>query len=413
MDKDTTKSTFFEVLNQFPYEEFCFLIKANGVDKYIKKLFAPTLFYIMFIAQICQIESLRAMSAKVSNDTELQNVLGIGSISSSQLSRRLKDINSDHWGTVFTQVASKTMQASKKSNPLPHASRIHIIDASTITLCLNTYRWADYRSTKAGVKIHQRVVYQDGSTFPDKAILTNARESDISKLDELLITDPNALYLFDRGYVNYSRWDDYCDAGIRFVTRTKDNFLVNIIDEKPIAGTDMTESIVLLGEPKKTMMRHKLRIIHTKDSTGRAVEILTNDFNMSAFEISEAYRLRWSIELFFKWIKQHLKVKRFYGQSPNAVFGQIWLTLISFCLTLLVQLDFETKKSLLEIQRLLKDNLFKPFSDFLDKLRRQPARSSKGRKKFDYNQEFEQLLQCIETDSSINLDVYDVDLNCL
>jgi len=413
MDKDTTKSTFFEVLKQFPYKEFCSLVKAKGVDKYVKKLFAPTLFYIMFVAQICQVESLRALSAKVSNNDELQKVLGINSISASQLSRRLNNIDYDHWGTVFTQVASITRKASKKSNPLPFASRINIIDASTITLCLNIYRWADYRSTKAGVKIHQRVVYQDGYTYPDKAILTTARKSDKSQLDELLITDPNALYLFDRGYVDYRKWDEYCDAGIRFVTRTKDNFIVNIIESKPIPGTDMTESIVLLGEPKKTMMQHKLRLIHTKDSTGRPVEILTNDFSISAFEISEAYRLRWSIELFFKWIKQHLKVKRFYGQSPNAVYGQIWMTLISFCLMLLVQLDNETKKTMLEIQRLLKDNLFKPFSDFLAKLRRLPARSSKGRKKLDHNQEFEELLHYLETDPSISLDAYDVELNCL
>ena len=101
-------------------------------------------------------------------------------------------------------------------------------------------------------------------------------DSDKSQLDELLITDPNALYVLDRGYVDYKKWDDYCDAGIRFVTRIKDNFIINIIAEKPVHGTDMTESIVILGDPKKTKMRHQLRLIHTVDTNSKPVVILTN-----------------------------------------------------------------------------------------------------------------------------------------
>jgi len=186
-------------------------------------------------------------------------------------------MSSDFWGTVFTQVAKIAMR--KTTNHLsatPNADRIHIIDASTITLCLNSYLWADYRKTKAGVKIHQCLVYQNGYSYPDRAILTTARKSDKSQLDELLITDPHALYVFDRGYVDYKKWDDYCDAGIRFVTRIKDNFIINIIAEKPVHGTDMTESIVILGDPKKTKMRHQLRLIHTVDTNSKPVVILTN-----------------------------------------------------------------------------------------------------------------------------------------
>lgn len=414
MDKDTTKSTFNEVLNQLPFENFCSLIKEAGVDRYIKKLFTTKLLYIMFIAQIAQVESLRALADRVKNDADLQANLKLDSISASQLSRRLKEMESSFWETVFTQVAQIAMQ--KTTNHLsatPHADRIHIIDASTITLCLNSYLWADYRKTKAGVKIHQCLVYQNGYSYPDRAILTTAKKSDKSQLDELLTTDPNALYVFDRGYVDYRKWDDYCDAGIRFVTRIKDNFIINVIDEKPVDGTNMTESIVLLGHPKKTIMRHQLRLIHTVDSKGTPVVILTNDFKMSALEISEIYRSRWKIELFFKWVKQHLKVKKFYGQSANAVYSQIWLALITYCLLLLTQINLKTKNSLLEIQRLLKDNLFKPFSVFLAVLRRQSTKTSRGRQKKDYNREFEQLLKQVESGAGNFLDTYDVELSCL
>jgi len=414
MDKDTTKSTFNKVLNQFPFEKFCSLIKDTGADRYIKKLFTTKLLYIMFIAQVAQIESIRALAERVTDDIDLQANLKIDSISASQLSRRLKEMESDFWGTVFTQVARIVME--KTTNHLsatPNADRIHIIDASTITLCLNNYLWADYRKTKAGVKIHQCLVYQNGYSYPERAILTTARKSDKSQLDELLITDPDALYVFDRGYVDYKKWDDYCDAGIRFVTRIKDNFIINIIDEKPVDGTNMTESIVILGDPKTTKMRHQLRLIHTVDNKGKPVVILTNDFKMSALEISEIYRSRWKIELFFKWVKQHLKVKKFYGQSANAVYSQIWLALITYCLLLLTQLNLKTKKSLLEILRLLKDNLFKPFNVFLAILRRQSTKTSRGRQKNDYNRQFEQLLKQVESGAGNFLDTYDVELNCL
>jgi hypothetical protein len=414
MDKDTTKSTFNEVLNQFPFEKFFSLIKDTGADRYIKKLFTIKLLYIMFIAQIAQVESLRALADRVKDDIELQNSLKIDSISASQLSRRLKEMSSDFWGAAFTQVAKVAMQ--KTTNHLsstPNADRVHIIDASTITLCLNSFLWADYRKTKAGIKIHQCLVYQNGYSYPERAILTTARKSDKSQLDELLTTDPNALYVFDRGYVDYRKWDDYCDAGIRFVTRIKDNFIINIIDEKPVDGTDMTESTVILGDPKTTIMRHQLRLIHTVDSKGTPVVILTNDFKMSALEISEIYRSRWKIELFFKWVKQHLKVKKFYGQSANAVYSQIWLALITYCLLLLTQINLNTKNSLLEIQRLLKNNLFKPFNIFLEILQRQSSRTSRGRQKVDYNRQFEQLLKQVETGASTFLDTYDVELNYL
>ena len=414
MDKDTTKSTFNEVLNQLPFENFYSLIKETGADKYIKKLFTTKLLYIMFIAQVAQVESLRAMAGRVKNDTDLQDNLKLDSISASQLSRRLKEMSSDFWETVFTQVAKIVMQ--KNNNHLsvtPYADRVHIIDASTITLCLNSYLWADYRKTKAGVKTHQCLVYQNGHSYPERAILTTARNSDKSQLNELLITDPDALYVFDRGYVDYRKWDDYCDAGIRFVTRIKDNFIINIIDQKPVDGANMTESSVLLGDPKKTIMRHQLRLIHTADSKGTPVVILTNDFKLGTLEISEIYRSRWKIELFFKWVKQHLKVKKFYGQSTNAVYSQIWLALITYCLLLLTQINLKAKNSLLDIQRLLRDNLFKPFSVFLAILRRQSTKTSRGRQKNDYNRQFEQLLKEAETGASNFLDTYDAELYCL
>ena len=318
MDKDTTKSTFDEVLKYFPFEKFYSLIKETAADRYIKKLFVVKLLYIMFIAQITQTEALRALAEMLKDNTDMQESIKLDSISASQLSRRLKEINSDFWGTVFSQVARVVVQKTT-NHAIPHAYRIHIIDASTITLCLNSYKWADYRKTKAGVKIHQCLVYQNGYAYPDRAILTTAKNSDKSQLDELLITDPNALYVFDRGYVDYKKWDEYCEAGIRFVTRIKDNFIINIIDEKPVDGTNMTESTVILGS-KKTMMSNKLRLIHIVDTKGSPVVILTNDFNIGAQEISEIYRRRWKVELFLKWVRT---TRETGGPDPLMIYSSM------------------------------------------------------------------------------------------
>jgi len=162
-------------------------------------------------------------------------------------------------------------------------------------------------------------VYQNGYAYPDRAILTTAKNSDKSQLDELLITDPNALYVFDRGYVDYKKWDEYCEAGIRFVTRIKDNFIINIIDEKPVDGTNMTESTVILGS-KKTMMSNKLRLIHIVDTKGSPVVILTNDFNIGAQEISEIYRRRWKVELFLKWVRT---TRETGGPDPLMIYSSM------------------------------------------------------------------------------------------
>ena len=384
------------------------------VDKYIKKLFSAKLFYILFIAQLCQTESLRALSVKVKNDLELQRILELDSISASQLSRRLRDIKDSFWADTFTAVSKEALRHTRpNAHREPKGNRIHIIDASTIALCLSKFMWADFRSTKSGIKIHQRIQLQNGYAYPDKAVLTTAKASDKSQLDELVTTDPDALNVFDRGYVDYKKWDEYCGASIRFVSRLKENALVDIIKQHSITGTDMTETTVLLGNPKTTKMKHPLRLIHTKDSEGNQIIIVTNDFSLDAFEISEIYRLRWQVELFFKWLKQHLKVKKFFGTSDNAVYSQIWIALITYCLLRIVQKSLPVEISLLETRRHIVNHIYNPFSVLLKILKKPPTRASRGRRKFEYDDEFILLMKQIEAEGTGFLDTIDVELSYL
>lgn len=407
MDKDTTKSTFDKVFESFPFKEFRKIVATADIDKYVKKLKALKLLYILVVAQMTQTESLQDLADKIKQDKNLQKALNLTSISASALSRRIRNINCDIWAQIFCSVArNTTLSMSSKANCEPKNYRINIIDASTIILCLEKYLWAEYRSTKAGIKIHQRIMLHEGHIYPDKAILTPAKRADRSQLDELINIDSNVLNVFDRGYVDYKSWDDYCEQGIRFVSRLKENAIIDVIKSEEIQtnGIFIKQSVVVLGKDKITKMRNPLRLLQTHDSQGNPVTIVTNDFSLDALEITEIYRLRWQIELFFKWIKQHLKVKKFFGTSQNAIYGQIWIALITFCLLRIMQQDLPISKTLLELMRSVVNCLYQPFVEMVNILKRRAQRTSCGRHKSNYFHEYTQILKQIDLHGTEYLD---------
>lgn len=147
---------------------------------------------------------------------------------------------------------------------------------------------------------------------------------------------------------------------------------------------------VYLGNTQNgTKMEHSLRLVKTKDTEGNVVIIITNCFELSAKEIGDLYRYRWKIETFFKWMKQHLKIKTFFGKSENAVYTQIWIALITYCLQVLLQLKLNHEGPLLDLRRTLQNLLFSPFHVFFRALFRKPTRKSKGRKKYNWEEEFQ------------------------
>jgi hypothetical protein len=414
MDKDTIKSTLNKVFESFPYEEFCKIVTNANADKYVKKLKMIKLLYLLVVAQIIQTESLKDLADTIAQDKNLQKALHLTSISASTLSRRMRNIHHDLWAQTFSSVSCNlTKSMASKANSEPKDYRINIIDASTISLCLKKYLWAEFRGTKSGIKLHQRIVLHDGDSYPDKATLTPAKPADKSQMDELINTASDALNVFDRGYVDYKKWDVYCEQGIRFVSRLKANAIVNVITSRAIQTNDIliTESIVVLGKPNATRMSHPLRLFETRDSQGNMIIIVTNDFSLDALEITEIYRLRWQVELFFKWIKQHLKVKKFFGTSPNAVYGQIWIALITFCLLRLLQKSLSATKTLLEVMRAVKRYLHQPFSELVIILGRHPTKTSLGRRSLNYEKEFEVLLKELEFNDTSFLDDTNIDLH--
>jgi len=391
-DKNTTESTFFQLLEPILSQDLWQKISrtVESVDKYAKKLKTVQLVQLVMNAEMQHYGSLDEISNSLNND-EFAKAIHLESISTSQISRRFREMSTDVAGIIHKSVV-QTLGLKLGYNALRQSlGRLYLIDASTITLCLSQYLWADFRKTKGGVKLHQRIRF-DGDPIPDAATITVARKSDKSQLESLIVEDEDALNVFDRGYLDYKQFDDYSGKGIRFVTRLKNNACVTVLRELEVDEESVIEEdlIVRLGKGKNRM-EHDLRLVITMDTEGKAVMILTNDFNITAEEIGVIYRYRWQIELFFKWIKQHLTIKHLFGKSKAAVVNQLFIALITYCLMMLIKYKAAYQGPLLDIQRLLITCLYEPFTTFVQKLHRN-GNLTKGRQRQDSERVYEETL---------------------
>jgi hypothetical protein len=396
-DKDTKFSAFIQLFQPILSEKI--LNKFNRkVDKYVKKLTTAQLFQVIAYAQIQQLTSLSEIS-NCFNDDNFSHNLGLESFSASQISRRLRDLPSEITKLFFQKALGElgTRIGLQKLNQ--ELGRLYLIDSTTISLCLTKYPWALYRQTKSGVKLHLRLAFCDGMPFPDQAGFTNAKVADKKQMDELVVEDKNALNVFDRGYLDYKKFDRYCKEGIRFVTRLKTNAIIEVVKALAVIpdGPVLKDQIVCLGN-LQTKMEYPLRLIEVLDTKGERIVIISNDFSLKSEEIGAIYRYRWQIEIFFKWLKQHFYVKHFYGTSQPAVENQLYIALGTYCLLTLLKLETGYSKSLLEFTRILKINFYESFAQFVVKLRRSPRRKSRGRRKNNYEKIYQFTeYQCLES----------------
>ena len=382
MDKDTKTSAYSQLFQPFFNEKITEQFEKLEVDKYVKKLTTIQLIQLIAYAQIQQEKCLREISNNFL-DPDFQMSIGLESISFSQISRRLRDLDPEAVKFVFKCVIRELTILVGADKVTKELGRLHLIDSSTISLCLARYPWAVFRKTKSGVKLHLRLKFWDGNVIPDQAVISNAKVADKRKMDELVVEDADAMNVYDRGYVDYKKFDRYCENGIRFTTRLKENAIVEIIEEYPINPNSpvLKDQRVYLGN-NQTKMEHPLRLIEVLDTQGERVVIITNDFGLKVEAIGDIYRYRWQIELFFKWIKQHFSIKHFYGLSQPAVQNQLYIALCSYCLLMLIKLETDFTKTLLELSRILKVSLYEPFTAFVKKLRRWRPKS-RGRRRLN------------------------------
>ncbi|PZD96584.1 IS4 family transposase [Paenibacillus sambharensis] len=381
MDKDTLFSSFGKWLSPICSKMFHTQIAKSGQDKYVKKLTTLAYLKLFLHAQLQQREGLREIADDVLSK-EFQRELGLETISAAQLSRKHSRVNPDLLQQIFERLAKQIL--SRHGCSIANRKALRIIDSTTVALCLQRYKWADFRKTKAGIKLHLRLAFADAhEVLPEKATITTARKNDRTQMDDL-IHEEGITYVFDRGYVDYRIFDRYCSDGIYFATRLKENAMIEPLQslEIPEDSKVTMDERVLVGSGQKRM-KHKLRMVETTDSQSNLLILLTNRFDLSCDEISEMYRSRWAIETFFKWMKQHLKIKHFYGTSQQAAHNQVWLTLIAFCLLMLAKLDANVEHSLLQIQRWLKALMWKPYALWIGRMKRKPSRKSAGRRRLE------------------------------
>ena len=360
---------------------------------------------LMVFAQLEQLTCLREISNSLCNK-EFSKMIKIDSISFSQISRKLRSMMLETVEFLFRDLVRQVGIQTGFKPIRQELGRLYLIDSSTISLCLTRYRWASFRKTKGGIKIHLRLRLFKQGVLPDAAIITPAKVADKTQMDELVVEEKGVFNVFDRAYLDYKKFDDYCENGILFASRLKKNALVEVVKKLPVTpGSKIKKDcIVILGKDGFTKMHHPLRYIETEDLEGNQIIIITNDFKMSAEEIGDIYRYRWQIELFFKWIKQHLHVTHFYGLTQQAVEMQLYIALITYCLLKIIQLKTGYKGPLLQIQRLLNTCLYEPFPFFVRRLYRKPERISKGRRKIDHERIYQETLRQVIAGEAEHLD---------
>ena len=230
----------------------------------------------------------------------------------------------------------------------------YAIDSTTITLCLSLFPWAKYRTDTRAIKLHTQMDLR--GNIPSFILISPANTNDVNFLDHILI-EPGAVYIMDRGYFDFSRFFRFTTEGAWFVTRLKTKISyrrVKIFYRSRSGAVRLDATIVPLSKSAKNNYPQQLRLIEYFDSeTMRVLVFITNNFALSAQTIADLYRSRWKVELFFKWIKQHLRIKAFFGTSQNAVFSQIWIAICVYVLAAILKKELQLQHSLHTILQVL------------------------------------------------------------
>jgi len=354
-------STVFNQILQFlPHYEFEKAVKQFKTDHYVKHFTTKTLFVVHLYSQIRQKDSLRDILCGLRQNQSSWYHIGIKKIARSTISDSNNRITYKVYESLFYQMLNKC-QTLDKSRKFKFKNNLYALDGSTIDLCLSVFDWAKFRKRKGGVKLH--CLYDIKAQIPAFNVITIAKthEAVVAQNTDFKLS-PDSIITFDRAYIDFRQFYAYEKAKVFFVTRAKENLRFEFLgqQETPHKKGLQFDHIVQIASPKqREKYPSKLRLIGYWDSkTNKTYQFLTNNFKLAAITIALIYKSRWDIELFFKWIKQNLKIKTFLGTSKNAVLSQIWIAMTYFLL--LAYLKHQTKftSSILVLTRIFNETLF-------------------------------------------------------
>ncbi len=355
------KILFAQVMDFLPWKTFHRIVARYQGDYRVRSLWCADQFRIMAFAQLTYRESLRDIEACLEAQVTKLYHMGIRApVSRSTLA----DANEARDWRLYATFAHVLIAQARKLYVedrfgVELANTVYALDSTTIDLCLSMFPWAPFRSTKAAVKVHTLLDLR--GAIPSFIHISHGKLHDVQVLD-LLIPEAGAFYVMDRAYLDFARLYALHQAGGFFVTRAKANLDARRVYSAPTdrrTGIVCDQTIALNGHYSRQHYPALLRRIRFKDAdTGHTLVFLTNQTALPALTICALYKSRWQVELFFKWIKQHLRIKRFYGHSENAVKTQIWIAVSIYVLVAIIKKRLNLDASLYTLLQILSVTLF-------------------------------------------------------
>lgn len=350
------KLVFAQVMEFAPWHTFRRLVAKYRGDFNVRTFSCLDQFLCMAFAQLTYRESLRDIEACLGAQLAKLYHLGVrGNVSRSNLA----DANETRDWRIHCEFAQALIRIARRlyaEDPLAVDldNTVYALDSTTIDLCLSLFPWAPFRDTKAAIKLHTLLDLR--GAIPAFIFISDGKLHDVNVLD-ILLPEPGAFYVMDRGYLDFERLYALHQAGSFFVTRAKANFKCKRIYSSPVdrkTGLICDQQVELTVFYSKQGYPERLRRIRYKDpETGKTLVFLTNHFGIPALSVCGLYKSRWQVELFFKWVKQHLRIKRFFGTSENAVKSQVWMAMATYVLVAIVKKQMNLDLSLHEMLQIL------------------------------------------------------------
>lgn len=363
-------TVFTQLLKFISRHEFESLAKQHHQGQRLRKISRWSQFIALSLAQLSGRSSLRDIISNLSVQAHKLYHIGATLVSRSSLAR----VNEQQPHTLYEALFNKLLARCNATAPkhgFRFKNKLYSLDASTIDLCLSVFPWATFRTTKGAIKLH--VGLDHGGHLPSFITITEGKVHEVN-VGRTLTLPKQSIVVFDKGYNDYSWYNQLNNNDIFFVTRQKTNATYTVIERHSIlknTGVTSDQTIKVKGQKAQDCPIALRRIGYKDAETGKHYVFLTNNFTLAAKTIADIYKARWQVELFFKWIKQNLKIKTFLGTSKNAVLTQIWIAMCVYLLLAYIKFCNQLDLSFQQILRLLQLNLFER-RDLLALLRGDP-----------------------------------------
>jgi len=351
-----------QLLSFLPRNKFNQFVGQQEADRYIKKMTSWSQFVILMYAQATGKDSLREIETGFNTLGSSWYHLGIKSVARSSISHSNNNRDSNIFEKLFYALLKQCQEVVSGDREFKFKNPLYILDSSTISLCLSLFDWAKYSKTKGALKLH--MILDSTTMLPEIINVTEGKANDIAtaKLINIDKLQKGSILVFDRGYIDYGWWNSLDQKEITFVSRTKKDQNIWIVGQHKKGNMEkgiLADEIVIFGSYGAMGKYEKQlrRVRYWDEEKQKEYEYLTNNFDLKASQIADIYKDRWQVELFFKWIKQNLKIKTFLGTSRNAVMTQIWVAMIYYLLLSYIKFQTKFKRSLLELTRMIREVL--------------------------------------------------------